>query len=179
MTTSKGMARKLTIGEIGIAQIIYKDAIDYSRVRVHNAGYFPFGLQNDNTAVTPNGEIYFKPKNFREDYAMESAGFQHWFIHEMAHVWQYQMKMNVFLKGSMSWAATYEYSLPNDKTLADYGMEQQASILADYFLLVRFSREEWRRNKLMKGLDGPDLKTRYETILRIFIQNPKNPKAMK
>lgn len=26
----------------------------------------------------------------------------------------------------MSWAATYEYSLPNDKTLADYGMEQQA-----------------------------------------------------
>ncbi len=79
----------------------------------------------------------------------------------------------------MSWAATYEYSLPNDNTLADYGMEQQASILADYFLLVRFSREEWRRNKLMKGLDGPDLKTRYETTLRIFIQNPKNPKAMK
>ena len=102
---------------------------------MHNAGYFPFGLQNDNTAVTPNGEIYFTPKNFREDYSRESAGFQHWFIHEMAHVWQYQMKMNVLLRGTMSWAATYEYSLPNYNTLADYGMEQQASILADYFYL--------------------------------------------
>ncbi|OYP01166.1 hypothetical protein [Serratia marcescens] len=179
MITAKGMARKLTVGEIGVAQIIFKNAIDYSRVSVHNAGYFPFGLQNDNTAVTPNGEIYFTPKNFREDYSRESAGFQHWFIHEMAHVWQYQMKMNVLLRGTMSWAATYEYSLPNYNTLADYGMEQQASILADYFLLIRFSREEWRRNKRMAGLEGPDLKTHYETVLRLFIQEPRNPKAMK
>ncbi len=43
--------------------------------------------------------------------------------------------MNVLLRGTMSWAATYEYSLPNYNTLADYGMEQQASILADYFYL--------------------------------------------
>ena len=101
---------------------------------MHNAGYFPFGLQNDNTAVTPNGEIYFTQRIFVK-IIQESAGFQHWFIHEMAHVWQYQMKMNVLLRGTMSWAATYEYSLPNYNTLADYGMEQQASILADYFYL--------------------------------------------
>lgn len=52
MITAKGMARKLTVGEIGIARIVFKNAIDYSRVSVHNAGYFPFGLQNDKVEST-------------------------------------------------------------------------------------------------------------------------------
>ena len=27
--------------------------------------------------------------------------------------------------------------------------------------------------------EGPDLKTRYETVLRLFLREPRNPKAMK
>lgn len=52
----------------------------------------------------------------------------------MMHVWQYQKGMWVRTRGIMSWAADYTYSL--DKyNLLSYSLEQQASIVSDYWLL--------------------------------------------
>lgn len=62
MITARGSFRRLTPCEITLSRFLYKNAIDYSLVKVHNASYFPFGLQNEETAVTPNGELYW-PKN--------------------------------------------------------------------------------------------------------------------
>lgn len=86
MCIPKEKSRKLSTGEITLSHYIYKDSINHSRVTVHNGSYFPFGLQNEDTAVTPNGEIYFMPKNFKEDFSIANANDQHWFIHEMVHV---------------------------------------------------------------------------------------------
>jgi hypothetical protein len=60
-------------------------------VRVHNDEFLPFDLQPDNTAMTPNGEIYFNPSRFKEDFSLSTPRDQHWLMHEMVHVWQYQL----------------------------------------------------------------------------------------
>ena len=51
---SKGLIQKADARrDHAIPLSLYKNAIDYSLVKVHNASYFPFDLQNEETAVTP------------------------------------------------------------------------------------------------------------------------------
>ena len=51
-------ARPLTYGEQSLAKLLFGDAIDYARVRIHDRGYF-WKFQSRHTAVAPNGQIYF------------------------------------------------------------------------------------------------------------------------
>ena len=118
-----------------MAQLLFKDAIDYSTVKVHNEGYLPFGLQKKYTAMTPNGEIYFNAEDFRDDFSLEKSREKHWIMHEMAHVWQHQLGYPVLLRGAIRLGVSYEYDLAQDKSLADYNMEAQGDLLADYFAL--------------------------------------------
>ncbi|OCN66786.1 hypothetical protein AN664_0229435 [Serratia marcescens] len=73
-----------------------------------------------------------------------------------------------------SWAVSYQYSLPNYHLLSDYGMEAQASIIADYFYLTKFGRNGFQVITNYSGIIGPDIKKRYEWVLRAFLNNPKN-----
>ena len=50
--------RSLTKGEIAMASLLFRDAIDYRRVRIFNRRYLPY-LQPKNCAMSPNGSIYF------------------------------------------------------------------------------------------------------------------------
>ena len=59
-------------------------------------------------------------------------------MHELTHVWQHQNGMWVRTRGLFSNFADYNYSLDSKKKLSDYGMEQQASIVADYFILKTY-----------------------------------------
>ncbi len=68
---------------------------------------------------------------FSEDFSFGYVGYMALFVHEMGHVWQHQMGANIRTRGLFRWAASYSYSLPNEKDLADYSLEQQASIIAD------------------------------------------------
>ena len=75
-------SRPLTASEIAMASLLFRDAIDYRRVRIHGRRYMPF--QPKNCAMTPNGHLYFHASCFRdENYAHESVSNQHWFLHEM------------------------------------------------------------------------------------------------
>lgn len=131
--------RPLTAGEIAMARLVFQDAIDYGKVKVHNGEYLPFGLQDDNTAMTPNGEIYFNPKHFLEDFSKSpEASTKIWFIHELVHVWQYQLGYSVMLQGILLHAKTGDaYAYAPDpathKTLPDFNMEQQGDIISRYF----------------------------------------------
>jgi ethanolamine utilization protein EutQ (cupin superfamily) len=98
--TPENGSRELTPGEIQMAKKIFKDSINYAKVRIHNEGYFPFGLQDANTAVTPNGEMYFLPDDFEEDFSISRDAKKLWFIHEITHVWQYQLGYWVRFRGS-------------------------------------------------------------------------------
>jgi len=154
-----------------MAKLIFKDAIDYSKVKVHSEGYLPFGLQKKFTAMTPNGEIYFNAEDFRDDFSLEHNWQKHWIVHEMVHVWQHQLGYPVLLRGAIRLGLHYEYDLAQDKSLADYNIEAQGDLLADYFSLkflndaeVMVPTQKRYRNDLAL----------YEQVLKSLLANPKD-----
>ncbi len=118
-----------------MAAQLFGDAIDYRKVRIYNRRYLPFGLQPRNCAMTPNGAMYFHQSCCLIDFAQGSEHARHWFMHEMVHVWQHQLGYPVRLRGAVRIGLSYEYELSADKTLADFNMEAQGDLLADYFAL--------------------------------------------
>jgi len=133
---TKRTKRRLTPGEVEMARKVFKDSIDYSTVWIHNGGYpLFFGLQNEDVAVAPNGQIYFKGDNYKPDYTLDETGLMATLIHELTHVWQYQMgyqvKRNRVLHPSMGYAYTLKVSSFNA-----LNMEAQGNVLADYFVLL-------------------------------------------
>ena len=56
----EGTLRLLTSGEIALAKSVFRSTIPYHKVWIHFDSYLPFGLQDQYTAMAPNGEIYFR-----------------------------------------------------------------------------------------------------------------------
>ena len=136
----KGKKRPLTPGEIAMAGTVFRDAIDYTKVNVHHGGWWLFfGFQN--TAVTPNGEMYFpeSTKYYREDFSATGRGRDKaLFMHEMTHVWQYQLGYPVKRRGltvTSQGAAAYIYILVPESVFSDFNMEQQGEIVSDYYMI--------------------------------------------
>jgi len=133
--------RKLTDGEIRISQSVFGDLIDYSQVKVMNHPYLPW--QPVGILMAPNGYIHLKDADYCEDFSCMSLGYQAVFIHEMAHVYQYQRHENVLLKGAILQTALYlslgkynpyRYTLIQGKAYFDYNIEQQGDIAKDIYL---------------------------------------------
>jgi hypothetical protein len=157
--------RPLTEGEIAMASLLFRDAIDYRRVRVHGRRYMPF--QPKNCAMTPNGSLYFHHSCFLDDYSHASVTNQHWFLHEMVHVWQHQLGYPVRLRGAVRIALPYHYDLHEGAMLADYNMEAQGDLLADYFVLKFLQRPEAMRQRRYAGQLAL-----YEQVLSGFLRDP-------
>ncbi|EAQ4906426.1 type IV secretion protein Rhs [Salmonella enterica] len=171
----EGGLRLLTSGEIRLAQSVFASTIDYPTVWIHWDSFLPFHLfQNKNTAMTPDGELYFRDW-YRDDFSQSTDDLQHLFIHEMSHVWQRARGMNVIGRGMVSWLVSYRYTL-DGRLLSEYAMEQQAQIIADNFVLQAFGYQAWRRLEYKKDpaitLDGdtsePVIRREYRKALRGF-----------
>lgn len=167
--TAEGASRPLRSGEVLMARQIFGDSVDYVEVRVHNEEFLPFDLQPDDTAMTPNGEIYFNPKRFKEDFSLSTPGDQHWLMHEMVHVWQYQLGYPVMLRGAIRIGLDYEYELKPDKTLSDYNMEAQGDLLADYWALKFLNKPQVMSMRFYQDRLWLPL---YEQVLSRFLANP-------
>jgi hypothetical protein len=159
--------RSLTAGEIAMASLLFHDAIDYQRVRIHARRYMPF--QPRNCAMTPNGSMYFHRSCFLPDYTRGDPAVVHWFLHEMVHVWQHQLGYPVRLRGAFRIGLSYRYTLHAGATLADYNMEAQGDLLADYFMLRFLRRPQVMRER--RYADALDL---YEAVLAGFLADPGN-----
>ncbi|MFB0713866.1 type IV secretion protein Rhs [Buttiauxella noackiae] len=166
-TLKEGGARLLTPGEIELAKSVFKSTIEYNTVWIHKESYLPFNLQDEHTAMTPNGELYFLEWH-RDDFSVTLPFLQHLFIHEMSHVWQRARGMNVIGRGLVSWMVSYRYKL-DGRLLSEYPMEQQAQIIADNFLLEKEGYKTWLdlRDKNNVTLDG-DI---TETAIRQYYKN--------
>lgn len=134
--------RPLTPGEIALARRVFKDSIDYGKVKIHKGRYIVG--QPDNSGITPNGEIYVVgAQTYFDDYSVATVYQRSFFIHEMAHVWQYQLKVlkpiaaaiGEFFRHRFDYAKAYDYELVPGKDLLKYRIEQQAQIIQDYYLL--------------------------------------------
>jgi hypothetical protein len=159
--------RPLTGGEIHWCRRLFGDAIDYAPVRVHAGSYFWFGLQRRHTAVAPSGHIWFDRADFSPDFAREHAWRLLWFVHEMTHVWQYQLGYPVKWRGALRIGLPYVYELAPHKRLCDFNMEAQGDLLADYFAL-RFllAPQAMRQRRYGNAL------ALYDTVLQDFLRAP-------
>lgn len=96
-----GKYRGLTENERKLVMPIFKDSIDYDKVKIHHGRFIPI-FQPSQTAMTPFGTIHFPDDIYEEDYANPTQNLinpniiQHLFVHEMTHVWQYQLGYSPF-----------------------------------------------------------------------------------
>ena len=130
-------SRSLTPGEIALARSVFGNAVDYGRVRLVKGKWWPFHPRG--AAMAPTGNIHFHPEGggWSDDFSLESVGRQGFFIHEMTHVWQAQVKGRFYLVLMRHPFCRYDYALTPGKRFEDYGLEQQAEIVTHRFLADR------------------------------------------
>lgn len=151
----KPVRRDLTSGEIRMAESVFGNAINFGEkgegngVGIYDGKWKPF--QPDNRAMAPNGNIYFPGTSYEEDFSnfgskSLSDRDRRTYIHEMTHIWQHQHGKAVKTRGAALGVLAvagdpYIYKLytsgddTNFKDLSDYGLEQQAAIVGDYYAL--------------------------------------------
>ena len=126
--------RSLTKGEVQLAQSVFGDAINYSRVRIIRRKWWPF--QPKGIVMAPTGNIHFHPDSplWSEDFAKEGLSLQGLFIHEMTHVWQAQTRGRFYLPLMRHPFCRYSYDLVDGRPFGRYGLEQQAEMVRHLFL---------------------------------------------
>jgi hypothetical protein len=133
--------RGLTSGEIAMARPVFGDLINYAEVKIFNIPYLPW--QPVNIFMAPNGNLFVHQKYFCPDYSKCSISLQGIFIHELAHILQFQQQTNVILKGailqlgyylSLKQYNPYQYQFIEGKAFSSYNLEQQGDIARDIFL---------------------------------------------
>ncbi len=123
----------MTEREIALARSVFRDAIDYDRVRIHQRKWWWF--QPQKVTMAPDGHLWFHPKSelFCDDFCERDLNLQGLFIHELVHVWQHQQ--GIFLPLRRHPFCRYDYSLKPGWKLHRYGIEQQAEIVRHIFLM--------------------------------------------
>lgn len=133
--------RQLTVGEIQICKHVFEDLIDYEQVKILNHPYLPW--QPVGILMAPNGYIHLKNVDYCTDFSSQNLAYQAVFIHEMAHIYQYQRNVNVLLRGAILQTVfylsrgrynPYRYQLKPHKNYFHYNIEQQGDIAKDIFL---------------------------------------------
>ena len=169
--------RGMTAGEIEMSKLMFKDSIDYGRVRIHKGGLS--GLPDlSGNAMTPRGEIYFPISSYKLDFSMENTNTKAWFIHEMTHVWQFQLGYPVvesaavlamaggYIAIDKKMAPAYQYNpgaKKDRKQLYQFNMEQQGEVISDYFRVIFLKDDSIEVDAEAGG-----------SILSEFFREPKN-----
>lgn len=169
--------RKLTAGEITLAKKIFKDSIDYSQVRIHNDKYAFF--QPSFSGMTPAGEIYIADI-YKNNYAAANSYLKSFFIHEMVHVWQYQLKIlnpvtaaiGESIKYFFDYDKAYMYTLESGKDILDYNIEQQAAIIEDYYRIT-YAKIKPFEGHMQNNTSETNKNNLFNKVLSLFITNPK------
>lgn len=126
--------------------------------------------------MTPNGNIYIDPHSMFANIDMASDSTtgvpdlitQSLCIHEMTHVYQKQAGDNVVAQGLYR-KYDYNYSKLGSIDWRDYGIEQQAQIVQDYFLKSNgLNQDPFNPRGSYPGLDV------YENVLAPYFQNIAN-----
>ncbi|OTG98841.1 zinc protease [Acinetobacter sp. ANC 4973] len=187
--------RKLTSGEVAMSRLVFKDAVDYSKVWIHIGGIIHTRTGN---AMTPAGEIYLPKDDYLRtpDYSKALGQERHWFIHEMVHVWQYQMGASTAWLGIKQLCCggytseidstdsgkgelkAYDTDLTGrdlNKKFQDFNFEQQGRIIEFWFDAMYLQNVKPIRNHHQKSIK---LSEYLEKILRGFLLNPYDKKLL-
>ena len=187
--------RLLTSGEIAMCQQIFKNAIDYSKVRIVRGGLLGLTALTGN-AMTPEGFIHLPSNEYMNtpDFSIAlDAIDKHWFIHEMTHVWQYQLGTNAVWhginqlckggytstvrtadtpkNGDLKAYATDLSGADAKKKFSEFNFEQQGRIIEFWYDACYLQKENPQRPHHQRSLQ---LLIYVKQILVDFLQNPSD-----
>lgn len=141
--------RLLTSGELVLLRSVFKDMLPYERLRISKNQPFPNDIFFDSHSVVPFDRPYFSPHVYSDDFSTGEAGVRCHFIHEFTHVWQYYHGVCPILEHVFHGFyvdSEYDYFLSRGFSFFSFNIEQQASIIADYYGMT-FANIWPRRNK--------------------------------
>jgi hypothetical protein len=127
--------RPLTEGERAIVGRVFGASLDPGPVRLHNRKWWMW--QPAWVTMAPDGHLWFHPNGtaWLPDFAAAPPGPRGHFVHEMVHVWQHQQGIDLRFRRPPF--ARYAYlPLVPGRPFARYGIEQQAEIVRDAYLLA-------------------------------------------
>lgn len=191
--------RSLTADEQETVQSVFNDSAPTQDIRIHQsqtADSFMNLLGNHGQAFSDkifmHSNVY--SHNFIPQYAKNNKHKENktisadqqdklfTFLHETAHTWQHahcfwsmigsttkQALPQLFGSDHSRIENIYQYTLETNKDLLEYNIEQQASIIAEYYLL-----NEYNTPPIMsKNTGNADaLKTLYKSVLKNFLEDP-------
>lgn len=126
--------RPLTPQEIQLAHEVFADALNCQNIRIKTAWWVLKGY-----AISPNGNIYFHKDDYLDDFATANLRIRSWFVHELVHVWQIQQGINVFWRALFN--RKYRYRIQKGRSFFDYGVEQQAQMVQDFYILKQTNQD--------------------------------------
>lgn len=131
------MKRNLSSGEIAILGPIFGSTLRYQSIKCDVNSADVGGPSN---SITPAGVAYFSRHLYNNDFSGEAPDYKWVFVHEMAHVWQWQhgiypvwAAVGAFIENLGNYAKAYSYQIEKGKPFREYNLEQQAAIVADYW----------------------------------------------
>ncbi len=154
------MARHLTQGEKeSLLWPIFGATLPYERIRCH-VNHLRLGGRGN--SIAPMGNPYFSSLVYALDFSDESKDShgnpkvslrqKSIFIHELTHVWQHYHGANVvrsavklFIQFRGRYKNAYAYSLSPGKAFAQFNIEQQAEIVADYWRITELIKRPTHR----------------------------------
>lgn len=182
-------SRALTASETHMLRNVFRDSVDYKKVRIHHsrAGdqwMHIFGA----AAMTRHNMITLHSNTCSADYSRcPDATMRHVFLHEAVHVWQGQNNLAplrisaVFghysrLLNGVPAENHYSYSLQGQHSFTSYNIEQQAGIIADYYTYVK-DAPNTDATSIFIGLNkdvraGYNHQADYVRVLTPFLHNP-------
>ena len=125
--------RPLTPGETAICAQVFGPALNPALASIRHRKFWPFHPRR--VTMAPDGHVWCHPDghSWCADYADGPLSLRAHFVHEMVHVWQYQQgRWLIFARPPL---ARYRYTLMPGKAFMRYGIEQQACIVADAYML--------------------------------------------
>lgn len=170
--------RSLTPGEIKLAQTIFQNIINYDRVKIY-CHSSQSRTQPRVITITKNGEVLLSMNEYRSDFSgdytayHDSVKYPHSFIFAMSFVWQYFRYDSSFHDPYTS-SVWYSYKL-DEPSFIFYTIEQQASIIADYWLLNKYDIVEYEGLSNCQKYDkfeidiNKNLLMNYESMLMMYI----------
>lgn len=172
--------RSLTSGELKLAQTLFKNIINYDRVKIYcdrnHSRYQSKVITN-----TRNGEILLSVSEYKSDFSADYTNFHdsvkypHLFIFAMSFVWQYYRHDSSFHDNTYASTRWDSYHL-DEPHFIFYSMEQQAAMIADYWLLKKYGLTEYEKLSQYQKHGQVDFSIRkelldkYQSILWMHIQ---------
>jgi type VI secretion system secreted protein VgrG len=140
------MQHKLNVNERQLLSTVFKQTLPYDSIvcKVNTLKTGPKG-NSITIAGTPHFDAEIYCGDFSEPSVLKNENYKvSIFFHEMTHVWQYFHGISVWRSAAQvlfdyhfKYGEGYPYSLRSGRKFSQFNIEQQASIVEDYWRLTQ------------------------------------------